>query len=65
VGGIDLLLVAGVMALVLGAFASKLPEPLRTKKQWFVIAGVALLVVSLIIGWPHFIQGLKDGLNGR
>jgi hypothetical protein len=65
VDGSDLLLVAGVVMLVLGAFASKLPPPLRTKRRWLVIGGVALLLVSAVIGWPHITQGFKDGVNGR
>jgi hypothetical protein len=65
VDGTDLLLVAGVVTLLLGVFATKLPMPLRTKRRWLVAGGVALLLVSAVIGWPHIIQGFKDGVSGR
>lgn len=50
------LLVGGLVLLIVGIVKRKLPWG-----KWALLAGVVLLVAGLILGWPDFVAGFREG----
>jgi hypothetical protein len=59
-GPVDALLLVGVAAIIVGLIGPRLSPRLAGKRRWFVIAGIALVIIGASFGVDDFVRGYRD-----